>query len=408
MKLDPPVAQLIVDQTNDLLGTDVAVAEESGLLIAASDGRSVGLRSPAASEAIRLGAAVELAPSPNGAALEAEREGMSLPLTYDGRRIGAIIVHDALDRCRATARLIKVLAELLIYQNAIVQQLPQEKELKDRFIYDLLFKPIADPEQTIRQGQILGMDLTVPRAVILVDAREYILNGFKGDAELRTVERQLHVRRATQRLVRSIVHFFQLPTDTIIGYIGDGAFAVLKAIDRQSMASWMPGDPSAAWLSAEPLKRAAEDLLEVLLRETRSTITLGVGRHHPGLEGLARSYADARAAADLGCRIVGPNRVHALDSLGIAAFVGPADQQTKVDLARNLLGPLDEEPDALETLRVFFAEDCVQSEAAERLAIHRNTLSYRLDKIANLTGLDPRRLDQAIQLRLALILRDLS
>ena len=42
-----------------------------------------------------------------------------------------------------------------------------------------------------------------------------------------------------------------------------------------------------------------------------------------------------------------------------------------------------------------------------RLSIHRNTLSYRLDKIASLTGLDPRRFDDAVQIRLAVVLRSL-
>ncbi|MCY7322639.1 MAG: helix-turn-helix domain-containing protein, partial [Phormidesmis sp. CAN_BIN36] len=40
--------------------------------------------------------------------------------------------------------------------------------------------------------------------------------------------------------------------------------------------------------------------------------------------------------------------------------------------------------------------------------IHRNTLSYRLDKITSLTGLNPRQFDDAVQIRLALLLRSLS
>ena len=45
---------------------------------------------------------------------------------------------------------------------------------------------------------------------------------------------------------------------------------------------------------------------------------------------------------------------------------------------------------------------------AYRLGIHRNTLNYRLDKVATLTGLDPHRFDDAVQIRLALELRSLE
>jgi carbohydrate diacid regulator len=70
-----------------------------------------------------------------------------------------------------------------------------------------------------------------------------------------------------------------------------------------------------------------------------------------------------------------------------------------------LLGPLDQEGDLITTLRVFFEENCHPSSTSDRLAIHRNTLAYRLEKIASLTGLDPRRFDDAIQIRLALLLQ---
>ena len=45
---------------------------------------------------------------------------------------------------------------------------------------------------------------------------------------------------------------------------------------------------------------------------------------------------------------------------------------------------------------------------AKRLCIHRNTLTYRLEKITSLTGLDPRCFDEAVQIRLALLLQELQ
>jgi len=123
---------------------------------------------------------------------------------------------------------------------------------------------------------------------------------------------------------------------------------------------------------------------------------------------LARSYQDARAALSLGRRFHGPSGVHCLDSLGLAAFVGVSDERTKVELATHLLSPLDQEPDLLATLAAFFAANCAPSLTAHHLAIHRNTLSYRLDKITSLTGLDPRCFDDGVQIRVALLLRSLS
>jgi carbohydrate diacid regulator len=121
--------------------------------------------------------------------------------------------------------------------------------------------------------------------------------------------------------------------------------------------------------------------------------------------GLARSYNDAQAALALGLRFYGANYVHCLDELGMAAFVGIADENIKSDLASHLLSPLYHEAKLLETLHAFFKHNCAPSAAAAALSIHRNSLNYRLDKITSLTGLDPREFDEGVQLRLALLLR---
>jgi carbohydrate diacid regulator len=49
--------------------------------------------------------------------------------------------------------------------------------------------------------------------------------------------------------------------------------------------------------------------------------------------------------------------------------------------------------------------DLSPSRTADQLGIHRHTLSYRLEKIANLTGLNPRQFSAAAQFSAALLLQ---
>ncbi|WP_010273041.1 PucR family transcriptional regulator [Paenibacillus senegalensis] len=64
--------------------------------------------------------------------------------------------------------------------------------------------------------------------------------------------------------------------------------------------------------------------------------------------------------------------------------------------------PLD--MDTLTALETFFALDCNVSETAKRLYIHRNTLLYRLDKFKQETGLDVRNFQDAVLVKIALLL----
>ncbi len=382
-------ADVLAQRVSEMLRTSVLIADERGLIIAGSEPDLV--RVPVD----------EITRGSNGTYLR-------LPLRLDSQA-GEVLVGQPTDGEVISPRLAQLLLELLINQTIVLERLPNQHELKNNFIYDLLHGHLHDDETVLRHSRFLGLDLTPPRAVILIDAAEYILGSEAHRAELDEARAQ----RQAQMVIKSVVSFFQLPNDTICAYIGDGEVAVLKASNTRNLVGWaadeeVPLDSNASWANLAALKRAGDALLVRLRRETGSAVSVGIGRYHPGLNGLAQSYQDAKAALSLGRRFHGHNQVHCLDGLGIAAFVGVPDEQTKLDLAMHLLSPLDHEPEMIETLTAFFLENCSPSATAKRLSIHRNTLSYRLDKIASLTGLEPRRFDDAVQIRLALVLRSLQ
>ncbi len=56
----------------------------------------------------------------------------------------------------------------------------------------------------------------------------------------------------------------------------------------------------------------------------------------------------------------------------------------------------------LDTVSLFFEKDLNLSDTARQLYIHRNTLTYRLDKIKKVTGLDLRTFDDAVTFKMLL------
>ena len=337
------------------------------------------------------------------------RSKLRLPVRLDGD-MGEIIVGEGHSDEAISPRLAQVLVELVAQQSVTAQPFGpgREPEWKNRFLYDLLHGVLTDEVVIGRESKLLGLDLGLPRAVILIDAADYILQDPDGVTRVDT-----EVQRRAQVIIGSIVNFFHLPNDTICAYIGEGEVAVLKASDTKSLVLWADRTPatdmpSPSWTNLNALKRAGAALLAHLQTDTSATLSIGIGRYHPGLQGLARSYQDARAALRLGRRFRGQNQVYCVDSLGVAAFVGVPDERTKIELSTYLLSPLNNNPELLQTLSTFFDQNCCPSATASRLSVHRNTLSHRLDKITALTGLDPRQFDDAVQIRLALLLRTLQ
>ncbi|MBE3557197.1 MAG: helix-turn-helix domain-containing protein [Firmicutes bacterium] len=75
-------------------------------------------------------------------------------------------------------------------------------------------------------------------------------------------------------------------------------------------------------------------------------------------------------------------------------------QQSLGDLAHGL------NPDLQATLQTFFREDLSLTEAAKQLYLHRNSISYRLEKVRQASGRDVRHFQDAVLVYLGLLLSE--
>ncbi|HEV2685905.1 MAG TPA: helix-turn-helix domain-containing protein, partial [Actinomycetota bacterium] len=71
-------------------------------------------------------------------------------------------------------------------------------------------------------------------------------------------------------------------------------------------------------------------------------------------------------------------------------------------LARTILEPLDQHPDLLATLVAYMAHGPSLPAVAKRLYLHPNTVAYRLARVKELTGRDPKSPAGVAELFLAL------
>ncbi|HET9980290.1 MAG TPA: helix-turn-helix domain-containing protein [Ktedonobacterales bacterium] len=383
------VIETVIQQCADLLKTRVWAIDHQGAIIAGSEAAVRGL--------------------PLSDVADTSETRLRVPMNVDGQQSITIVAETASDDA-TPFHLAQALVELIVNQVTVINQIPNRRQLERRFVYSLLFEPVSDEASALRHGASIGVDLTIPRAVLLIDASRYILGA---DRTTDRIADEGMAQKRAEGVIALIVEYFHLPRATICTYIGNGEVVVLKASTTKDLSAWTSREegealPIASWANLAALKRAARGLLSQLRAGIGSPVTIGIGRYYPGIDGLPRSYQDARAALTLGGHSLGPNRVHCLDALGIAAFVGVADARTKIDLATHLLSPLDHEDELLQTLQAFFEQDCCISATANSLGIHRNTLNYRLEKVASLTGLDPHRFDDAVQIRLSLVLRSLE
>jgi PucR family transcriptional regulator, purine catabolism regulatory protein len=175
---------------------------------------------------------------------------------------------------------------------------------------------------------------------------------------------------------------------------------------------WPASDASSAEAIARSLRESLET--ELRSRQMNDVVSIGIGRPDRGIQGIRRSHQEARQALTLGRRLHGSGHITDYDDLGIYRLVLAAESLPELKVFQDeSLGTLMEYDrihgsNLIQTLEAFFAANCSPKEAASILSVHRNTVLYRLDRIADITGMaldDPEvrlRLHLALHVRVAL------
>lgn len=167
-------------------------------------------------------------------------------------------------------------------------------------------------------------------------------------------------------------------------------------------------------LSAEP--DPGDALRRVLARVdqavgTRGRVTVAAGPVARDLAGYATAFRVARGAAALR-QASGRGGFVDVGALGLSALLletGTPDSLRR--FAATVLQEVEAHEercggDLLATLRAWLSVGCSTAAAADALVVHRNTVTYRLGRIEQLTGRSLRASSVRLELQLALTIRD--
>ena len=160
---------------------------------------------------------------------------------------------------------------------------------------------------------------------------------------------------------------------------------------------------------AEQLRTEAQRTLSTLNTELMCKLRISVGSVAEGGQALKESYARAKLAMEVMKRFYEERLIMEYAALGLGGLVIDLSPEACARFLQECFGAkqhsrLSEEE--LQTVSRFFEHGLNISETARDLYLHRNTLVYHLEKIEKKTGLDIRRFEDAVLLRLALMVEN--
>ncbi len=138
---------------------------------------------------------------------------------------------------------------------------------------------------------------------------------------------------------------------------------------------------------------AAQVAAQQLDQEPTLSWRMAVSRARSGASGVRIGFDEARSAIALATRLHLPERLVRAEDL-LVYEVLTRDREVMVELIASVLAPLvaarGGAAPLLETLRAYFACGGVAVAAAKELYLSVRAVTYRLDRVAALTGRDPR------------------
>lgn len=156
------------------------------------------------------------------------------------------------------------------------------------------------------------------------------------------------------------------------------------------------------------LKHKTEEIREQLSQRVQGEVCCGVGRPMRGMDNLRRSFRDAENAVRYSTELqIGTKSTFFGNSSLYELLI---TNSNKADLQRFCITWLadlisydaQQNSDLVDTLKAYFANNGNTALTADKLKIHRNTLAYRLNRIAEITSLDLDDADVRLNLHLAL------
>ena len=372
MNISKNSAQQIVEEIGKLVRQNINLMDETGHIIASNDPSRIGNFHTGAYRIIQ-NRLKEFYITPE---LERElpnvRRGINLPIEVDGEVQGVIGITGDYSEVIKYGQIVKKMAEILIRERMALDNRQLDQRVQSRFLEDwILGSAMSNPQSLSERGFAMGIDIHIPRRCIVASAknREQYTGTLEGQIVLEQVEHLVddHVR-------------------------AQGGI-ILRNAARQILL----------------LRRQETQSLEELCREIARDVgnRLGVSMIF-GIDGASQDVRSAYLQANRAWNAAAYSNsaVTCFEALRTELLLDGLSRDSKLEYLQRIFRGCSarEAAEYVELLEVFFSVEGSLQKAAQQLFIHKNTMQYRLKRLAEITGLDVRKPSQAPSLYLAMLL----
>ncbi len=272
------------------------------------------------------------------------KKGINLPIELNGNIVGVVGISGEVKETRPFGNILKSAVILLIDQSIALEKENLKNNLKQEFFSLMIDSDTTYTKELMNQALTYGIQLTKPSQILYVESPNEI----------------------AEDITKSLSSFKMSKYSLCI--------VVQEADKIEALQQTIGNQYPDAFIS---------------ISKMNDTISDGILQAKSAMRVLKGVYFNEKAISYSKCE-----------------FIADISKLQKNDTkAERLVHSLEKNDELIKTLQVYLNCNLNANVSANRLMIHRNTLNYRLNKIHNITGKDPKNILELVELIFMLINR---
>lgn len=351
IQLSEQLAQKIVDQMMKVIPYNVIITDEQGIIIGSGDPKRIYRFHPIAKKVIEIEKTVQISDDSSLGV----KAGVNSPIFFDGKLVGVIGITGNPDIVKPFSELVSVTAELLINQEYVLIQRRTKEQEREKFLYELAYADEEYSQDFIERGLSLGIDLTIPHRAVVINSNE-----------------------ETLRKIKNYINSF-LRKDEYYLTLNPNIIAIFMHSDK-------------------PIIKMLEKYFS---KENIANVNLGIGLTESV---IATSIKQALIAMNIGRKLESNKGTYMYEDLHFISILANFKNDFKLNEIIRKLKVEGKQADLFGTLAAYVYNNGEVNTTSDVLHIHRNTLNYRLEKIQEISGKNPRNLIELFELFTAYVI----
>lgn len=347
--IDTKIAQDIVNRVMEIISYNINIMNRDGVIIASGDRTRLNKIHSGAKSVIESKINIEIYRD-----TEKEKSGINLPIIYCDEVIGVIGITGKPDEIRQFGELVKMTAELLVNEHFILSHEKNIQVSRNKFLCELIQNKENYSEENISTSIKLGINLEIERTILAINVKN------KDFSYIHTVKDNIARHLEEQEFV------FEYDQNTIL--------VLVNTISRQNI------------------------IINILSEED---LIIGVGMKS---KNVATSFRQAKLAMKSGNIIYKDSKILKYEELYFLSTLTTCEGNGILENHIKVLKAEGSKLSLMETILAYVKYNGEVNTISKKLNIHRNTLSYRLEKIHIITGKNPKNILDLLELYTSYIL----